>query len=593
MAVDQQKMRMLAALLRSPRQAAASNYLASSEPRAALANSLSLSDRERIARAALSHALRRPVQPAPPPDYRSPFLPLKRTPEGKREWAVPGILADFLSVTSAPGRAVEGGPGFDPEQEGVNFALNMLGGGLLAPRPRGSVGMGGRVVDMPPGDVVDFPVDTTLPAAEPPLLGRYPSTTAGRVVNKTATEGGYSVNLPSGQRPTSGLMMGQYPNADPRNTVIPPSLGPLSRAHVSEFVEKNKGPLRAENKYLGTWRDTDGTVYLDVSRRFDPDELRQAVKYGERTGQLAGYDVGGKRSFPVGNWQEFIRSPEFHARMDEMAAKGHEYLAQHANKEWWDMHGSAFERVYGPGSIDKVAGLTAATAPARAPRENLQVMSEYMRRLIKSEPIIQPDYRTPEGLMSRNPGKQLGMEATMAPNLRRASEGRLTELQADKVREEAMALMGDPEAVVLDRWWARIAEDPNRNIFTDVSEGVIKGDAYKQLKEQVSIAARRAGRDPRDYSADAWTGMRDTVQKHSEAYGVKYQGSAIQGESKSYADHFEDLLQEKADHLGISKAEMESRLRSGDATLLSTLLGAPLALIAFKQWQHDEQNDGS
>ena len=36
---------------------------------------------------------------------------------------------------------------------------------------------------------------------------------------------------------------------------------------------------------------------------------------------------------------------------------------------------------------------------------------------------------------------------------------------------------------------------------------------------------------------------------------------------------------------------MEAKLRAGDSTLLSVVLGARLALLAYKQWEHDQQSD--
>ena len=404
-------------------------------------------------------------------------------------------------------------------------------------------------------------------------LGEFPTTTAGRIVNKTVEKGGYSVNLPSGELPTEGLMMGKYANTDPRNAVV----DALTRQKIVEMVKKNEGALAREDAYLGTWKDPEGgKTYVDVSRRFPSDELRQATKYGERTGQISGYDVGKGKQFPVGNWEQFVQGPEFAQRLTEMGAEGRDYLKQFGEKEWWDMHGGPFERVYGKENLPQVAGFTAATAPNSEPRGNLQTMSEYLRRHIKGEPPVQPDWRVPEGQMTRQPGKQIGMENVRVGNLERASRGALDELQQDKVREEAQAMMGDPNAAVLDRHWARVAEDPSKGVYTSAAEGILDpGKPYQTLKAAIAshpeVASGR--RSLRDFSADVWTGIRERIKNTSELYGQKYRGSSIIGESKSYADHFEHLIEDKAKHLGISKPEMESRLRSGDATLLS-LLGA-------------------
>src|SRR5262245_18064265 len=114
------------------------------------------------------------------------------------------------------------------------------------------------------------------------------------------------------------------------------------------------------------------------------------------------------------------------------------------------------------------------------------------------------------------------------------------------MREEALALMGDPSAFVGDHHWARVAEDPQRGIFTSAQAGILApGKPYQSLKAQVAEAARRAGRDVRDFSADVWTGIRERIKKTSELFGQKHRGSAITGESQSYSDHFEDLLDAK------------------------------------------------
>jgi hypothetical protein len=419
-------------------------------------------------------------------------------------------------------------------------------------------------------------------------LGEFPTTTAGRIVNETTKRGGYSVNLPSGERPTEGLMMGKYANTDERNAVV----DALTRQKIIEMVKKNEAGLARDDTYLGTWKDPSegGKTYVDVSRRFPSDELRQATKYGERSGQISGYNVGEGKTFDVGNWEQFVKGPEFAQRLTEMGAEGRDYLKQFGEKEWWDMHGGPFERVYGEKNLPQVAGFTAATAPNSEPRGNLQTMSEYLRRHIKGEPPVQPDWRVPEGQMTRQPGKQIGMENVRVGNLERASRGALDELQQDKVREEAQAMMGDPNAAVLDRHWARVAEDPSKGIYTSAAEGILDpGKQYQTLKAAIAshpeVASGR--RSLRDFSADVWTGIRERIKNTSELYGQKYRGSSIIGESKSFADHFEHLIEDKAKHMGISKAEMESRLRSGDATLLSvmgaTTLLAPIVAEVLQQ----------
>ena len=80
---------------------------------------------------------------------------------------------------------------------------------------------------------------------------------------------------------------------------------------------------------------------------------------------------------------------------------------------------------------------------------------------------------------------------------------------------------------------------------------------------------------PSRCSADVWTGIRETIKNEGELYGTKFKASAISGESKSYADHFDDLISAKAKHLGITVRELEEKLRNGDANLMAFVLASP------------------
>lgn len=423
------------------------------------------------------------------------------------------------------------------------------------------------------------------------LLSQFPTTTPGRIVNETADAGGYTVNLPTGQRPDSGYMMGMYRNEDPRNMVLN---SPLARGDVVAQADRNAESLSKPDNYFGTWVN-DGTTYLDVSKRFPEDKLRQATKFGERTGQKAGWDVGAEAEIPVGNFEEFIRGPEFAERLGEMNRVGSDYLAQHPTGEWWDMPGTSLERVYGEEALPKVAAFSASTSPSSPPYENIQSMSEYMRRGIVGEPTIQPDFRRPSDAMV-SPGKKMPMESQRAPNLEKSSRGAIEELRADKVRNMAKAMRGDEDAMVFDRHWAKMGEDPARGIFANVEPNVIKGKEYGMMEDVVGEYARnRTDMTPRDFSANVWTGIRDTIQKTNNLFGTEYRGGAITGDSKAFADVFDEVIGDKAKSLKISVEEMERRLRQGDSALLSTLLGSPVVYGVFKRWTDGEdggQTDG-
>ena len=405
------------------------------------------------------------------------------------------------------------------------------------------------------------------------LLGQFPTTTAGKIVNMTKAKGGYSVNLPTGDIPNQGLMMGMYKNSDPRNSVVE---GMINRADVAKQTEMNANQLNNPENYFGSWHNPEeNKTYLDVSKRFEPNELRKAVKFGERTGQLAGYNVGKGDTFPVGNWNEFINSPEYAQRLTDLNKTGVDYLAQHPTINWWDLHGTPLEDIYGKENLPQVAGYLAATSPVSDVPRNARIASEYMRRHIAGEPIIQPDFRMPSNAVFEAPGNMMPMETGRANNLIAAQEGRITNMRKEKVRSMAQALMGDPNAMVFDRHWANLSEKPSENIYTGIEKGVFpSGKQYAALEEIVANQAKQAGMSPRDFSANVWTGYRDAAQKNKSVFGQKTAGSGIQGESKSIADTFLDQLKTKSEKLGIPYDDMIKKLKSGEMSLLS-VLGIP------------------
>ena len=89
-----------------------------------------------------------------PMEGRATFLPFKDTQTNsgirQRELALPGIVAGAVNATTAPGRAYTGSdPNFDAPEEAMNFAGNVMGGGMGASRAMTApAGTGGKNLGM-------------------------------------------------------------------------------------------------------------------------------------------------------------------------------------------------------------------------------------------------------------------------------------------------------------------------------------------------------------------------------------------------------------------------------------------------------------
>lgn len=470
-------------------------------------------------------------------------------------------VANLANYTTPITMGAEGGEIFG---RGVanQDPLNMAGGlGLAA---LGTVGSAGKKGATTIQDIVQSIENKKVTEG----LGKFKSTKPSEIYKKTMA-GGYSVNIPTGNIPNEGLMMGIYKNTDPRNKV----LNKLTKKDIEQQYLTNKKALDQFDNYFGTWLEPEtNKTYLDVSKRFEPNDIRKAVKFGERTNQIAGYNVGKGETFPVGNWSDFIRSPEYNQRLAELNQSGVEYLKQHPTVNWWDLRGTPLEDLYGKENIPNLAGYLAATSPVSDVPRNARIASEYMRRQIAGEPVIQPNFKMPENAVFETVGNMMPMETGRAKNLLAASQGRIDDLQKEKVRNMGKALMGDPNAMVFDRHWANLSEKPSANIFTGVEKGVFpSGKQYADLEKIVANQAKQFNMTPRDFSANVWTGYRNKAQQEGNVFGQKTAGAGIQGESKSIADTYLSLIKTKAEKLNIPYDEMIKKLKSGEISLLSLM----------------------
>jgi hypothetical protein len=293
-------------------------------------------------------------------------------------------------------------------------------------------------------------------------------------------------------------------------------------------------------------------------------------------------DLWRRKDRAVGDWRGYIDSPTFERRAIEQADAGLRYLQDKGvtNPEWWKLKGTTWERLYadrpdGTMSDDRmkqVAGALAATAPNAGTTENVRQATEYLRRILKNEPVVQPSWRAEPGVnvTHLSEGSMMPMEVNRAKNLELAAAGRGEEMQADKVREEFKALMGDPDAEVLDTHFAKIAEVPESGVYVNTAPGKIAGKEYTVMADRLRGIAKKLGRDPRDWTAEVWTGIRENVKKYGELYGQKFKKA--EGESYGYDQILDREIEHTAKTLGLEPQEVERRIRAGDMNLLAALL---------------------
>jgi hypothetical protein len=497
--------------------------------------------------------------------------------------AARGLGQGLLGGARLTQKALQGDP-IDPG-ELLSAASLGVSGGLLAPPGGMSLGAGPLRRGMVQGG------KSLVDDLKSGVLGAFKSTKARTIVAKTKERGGYSVNLQTGEEPAEGIMAGKYANTDPRTTVLEPGL--LTPKQVEAHATKNAKVLSSPDHYFGTWTDpVTGKTYLDVSKRFAASDIRPATKFAEKTGQISMYNAGTGESPPVGSFPGFVTgaaTPEgvvpYAQRLQEMGGVGREYMAQHPGADWWRTPN--IERVYGKQNMPQASGLLASTSTNTKPQPNVQLMTEYMRRHLAGEPMIQPGWRAPENVLGGavGPGSKMGLETGRGgrkANLLSAARGDLGAMRGEVVKEKVQALSGDPAAIVLDRIQVRLAEQPSAGIFAEAKEGVSPTGKNRQLvKDTITEQARIAGENPDTFSANVWAGVREHVKKTGELYGTPLPGSQrmTRGtESKSYDDLFVDLVARKAKKLGISVKALESKLRKGDAELLSHILVPTTAL---------------
>lgn len=135
-----------------------------------------------------------------------------------------------------------------------------------------------------------------------------------QVAENTLRQGGDTVHLVTGHRPTDGFMV-----ADAGREHKIPASG-YDTAKVAAYAERHKEALSEPDAYLGTWRDSRenaegvprrlGTdmVYTDTSRRI-PD-AHTALQHLVANDQLATYNLKTGNEFTVEQMQRGLATTE-------------------------------------------------------------------------------------------------------------------------------------------------------------------------------------------------------------------------------------------------------------------------------------------
>ena len=378
----------------------------------------------------------------------------------------------------------------------------------------------------------------------------------------------------------------------------------IARAGGTTQWEPDAG-VRERGRQIATWTNDAPEIRPDIAafRRANGGRAPSAKEL--ETIKKVAWDRAfqtGANERMVGDPRGFLESPTFERRAIEQADAGLRFLQEKGvtNPEWWKLRGTIWERLYADrpdgtmtdARMKRVAGFLAATAPNAGTTDNVRQATEYLRRMLKKEPIIQPDWRAIPGVnvTHMEAGKMMPMETVRANNLELAMRKRGDLMNEDKVREEFKALTGDPNAQVLDTQLAKIGEVPESGVYLNATAGRIEGKAYPVMANRLREIAVKLGRVPRDFTAEVWTGIRETIRKTGELYGRKHKRPV--GESYGYDQILEREVAFTAKKLGITPSEVERRIRAGHMSTLAALLATgATAHAAAQQWLAAQQSD--
>jgi len=143
----------------------------------------------------------------------------------------------------------------------------------------------------------------------------------------------------------------------------------------------------------------------------------------------------------------------------------------------------------------ELAAVLALTSPRVQVRRNVQLTRLYMADRARLRTLSAPDLASELRLLSSTAAALVHWEAT-------------GEIRGPKTRAFAAAVLGDPDALVLDVWMARALQVPQERVNLTAN--------YAKALKRVRAVARRLGWTVAEVQAAVWAG---TIAGHRDARG--------------------------------------------------------------------------
>ncbi len=313
--------------------------------------------------------------------------------------------------------------------------------------------------------------------------------------------GGATYNLAEGDMTGQPFYsVGMYPE---RTQTIE---GQLTRNHIMQFMNANMDLLHQPRHAIGTWlNEADGKTYLDVVGLLEGKD--RALREGAKYGQQAIYDLAKRNTLDVPS----LRGVQLKNVQEELEERGRVILGRMPTTErllqmyhqglgginFYEGVDKEFEAAFGQDARLALDFLAATSQRSRAFGSAQRVISNNLSLMTKAY----EQYKLGKNFEGFAPAVRMNLEAAV----------RGDPLHGLKIGEMAKALKGDPNAVVLDAWMARLLNQP-QDSFSDPAK-------YNFLAERIRQQAAKAGVTPRQYQAGLWKAYREKFgQKTGKGY---------------------------------------------------------------------------